>query len=373
MLMFSVKPQLILLGWVTVSAVIVPQLYIQFTFSRVLALLINDVFDQVAKVLIKLGASANTSFASCIVRGGEHPDEVNTQCVNISCCCLYCSFHPIICHQWDVSHWLGAKSRSMGGVGIGYAQDGFVNAANPAAITGLGTRVDLDMMLFYPKRQVTIPDPRPIPNAGNPINYRSGANLFLIPAMAGVYKFNRKLTLGFSFVGSGGGNTRYTRLSPLGVNFLNPAQRNDVSDTLGVNLLQAQLAMTVAYRLTKNHSIGFSPVFGAASFRAYGLGVFKTRSADPDNLTGRGNDFAYGAGVRIGWSGKLHERLTVGAAYQSRIYFTKFDKYKGLFAEQGSLDSPENFGVGLAFKATDKLDIAFDVQHCSVQRYQRDW
>ncbi len=257
----------------------------------------------------------------------------------------------------------GSKSRSMGGVGIGYTQDAIGSQLNPAGITAVGVnamRVDLDMIYFNPRSTSTIPDPRDPPNAGLPIEYDSHADQYLIPAMGAIYKFNRKLYLGFSFVGAGGGGTRYTRLSPLGFNFLNPAGRTDVGETLGVDYLQAQMAITGAYKLNKYHTVAAAPVFGVARFRSFGLGVFKPFSADPDNLTNRGNDYAYGAGVRFGWQGRLHDRLTVGVAYTSKIYFTKFDKYKGLFAEEGSLDNPENVGAGLALKLTDKIDIAFD-------------
>jgi long-chain fatty acid transport protein len=41
---------------------------------------------------------------------------------------------------------------------------------------------------------------------------------------------------------------------------------------------------------------------------------------------------------------------------------TEFDKYRGLFAEQGDFDIPSNFGVGLAWKATNELTIAGDYQ-----------
>lgn len=258
----------------------------------------------------------------------------------------------------------GAKSRAMGGVGIGYTQDGIGNHMNPAGITNVGVgamQVDMDAMLFRPIRRSGVPDPRTDPdNIGSLIRYQSGANLFVIPAMGGIYKFNRKMYIGFSFVGAGGGQTRFTDLSPIGFNFLNPAGREDVSDTLGVSLIQAQMSMSLAYKISKSHSVAASPVFGVQQFRAYGLGVFKTRSTDPDNLSDRGNDYAYGAGARFGYQGKLTDWLTIGAAYQSRIYFTKFDKYKGLFAEQGSLDSPEKFGVGFSIKPMKKLTIAFD-------------
>ncbi len=259
----------------------------------------------------------------------------------------------------------GAKSRSMGGVGIGYTQDAIGFNMNPAGITSVGInamRVDLDAILFRPMRQSGVPDPRDPPNAGHLIRYQSGSNLFVIPSMGGAYKFNRKMYIGFSFVGAGGGQTRFTRLSPIGFNFLNPAGRTDVSDTLGVSLIQAHMSMGLAYKLTKNHSIGASPVVQISQFRAYGLGVFKPFSSDPDNLTGRGNDYSVGLGARFGWQGKLADWLTAGAAYQSRLYSTKFDKYKGLFAEEGALDTPANVGAGFSITPMERLTIAFDWQ-----------
>ena len=182
----------------------------------------------------------------------------------------------------------GAKSRSMGGVGIGYTQDTLGNQMNPAGISSIDMdafRVDFDMMYFQPEAKATLPDPRDPPNAGKPIEYDSQADQYLIPAMGAVYKFNRKLYLGFSFVGAGGGGTRYTRLSPLGYNFFNPAGRTDVGDTLGINYLQANMAMTAAYKVTKNQTIAVSPVIGIAQFRAFGLGVFKPFSSNPDNMS----------------------------------------------------------------------------------------
>ena len=39
-----------------------------------------------------------------------------------------------------------------------------------------------------------------------------------------------------------------------------------------------------------------------------------------------------------------------------------FDKYKGLFAEGGDFDIPENYNIGIAVKATPKTTVAFDIQ-----------
>jgi long-chain fatty acid transport protein len=40
----------------------------------------------------------------------------------------------------------------------------------------------------------------------------------------------------------------------------------------------------------------------------------------------------------------------------------KFDHYRGLFANQGEFDIPENYGLGIAVKAMPRLTIAGDVQ-----------
>jgi long-chain fatty acid transport protein len=40
---------------------------------------------------------------------------------------------------------------------------------------------------------------------------------------------------------------------------------------------------------------------------------------------------------------------------------TNFDKYKGLFAEQGDFDIPESYGIGVAFKPAKNLVVAADI------------
>ena len=87
------------------------------------------------------------------------------------------------------------------------------------------------------------------------------------------------------------------------------------------------------------------------------FGGFSTSAA---NLTNQGYDSAWGYGARIGWFGQLSDTVSVGAAYSTKIYMQEFDKYKGLFAEQGDFDMPENYNVGIAFKATPKLTVLAD-------------
>lgn len=245
----------------------------------------------------------------------------------------------------------GAKSRAMGGASIGYAQDAFVAATNPAELSDVGMRGDLDVTFFYPRRRAAC--------CVAPDGVVSGSNTFLIPALAVSMKFNRKMSFGFSATGAGA-NTRYNRNFFIDDPNL-PGGQPDNS-TLGVSLIQMVMAPSGSYNFTKNHSLGFSLLIGAQQFRAYGLQVFKRFSKEPDNLTNRGNDYSYGWGWRVGWrSHFFKKKLTFGASYAPKMQMTDFHKYRGLFARGGGFDVPSNYGVGISIKPTRKLAIAFDV------------
>jgi long-chain fatty acid transport protein len=85
-------------------------------------------------------------------------------------------------------------------------------------------------------------------------------------------------------------------------------------------------------------------------------------SIDPANLTNRGYDASYGAGFRVGWLGEFGKFLNLGVTFQSRTYMQKFNKYRGLFAEQGGFDIPATLAGGAAFKLSDKVTVPFDVE-----------
>lgn len=268
----------------------------------------------------------------------------------------------------------GAKSRSMGGVGVAYAQDSLSIASNPAAMADIDMntmRIDVGGDLFQPPRAV-IHD-----SATLPANAQSGMNLFLIPNMGGAFKFNRNITLGMAVVGAGLG-TRYDQTvrdangvdvchdgnpSTNGNNFFN--FNCNASNTLGIMMMQMQMLPSIAYKLNKQNYLGASLAIGIQSFRAYGLQAFDTLgfSATNGNLTNKGNSWSYGAGIRLGGLHKFFDdRLNFGWNYSSRVYMTRFRKYNNLFAEAGTFDIPDNYAIGIAYKYTPKLTVAADIQ-----------
>jgi len=246
------------------------------------------------------------------------------------------------------SHGYGMKAKSMGGVGIALPQDSLAAAINPAGMALIGNRMDLGVDWFKPDRGADV--------VGNPLFSGSydgnGAQSFLIPEFGYNRMLNPNLALGVSVYGNGGMNTEYTA---------SPFAALGGSSPAGVDLSQLFIAPTIAWK-TGAHAFGASLNLAYQRFEARGLQPFAGFSSDPANLTDRGYDTSTGWGVRVGWTGQITPTVTLGATYQTKTQMGKFDKYKGLFADQGSFDIPENYGVGIAWKASPKLTLAGDVQ-----------
>ena len=83
-------------------------------------------------------------------------------------------------------------------------------------------------------------------------------------------------------------------------------------------------------------------------------------SIDPTSLSNNGMDYSFGAGFKVGYLGELFEGFTLGATFQSRTYMSKFDKYSGLFAEQGDFDVPMNWTIGFAYTKDGQFAVMAD-------------
>lgn len=280
---------------------------------------------------------------------------------------------------------VGVKSQGAGGVGIALQADSLSQAANPANLGGTGMRGDLGLSLFNPERFSAVGDSTGLPpdpdglaggfNFGTAGQLATGASqsgnrLYLMPDMAFSMPLSEKLSVGFAVVGNGGMNTTYKEnIFGLGGGAdgeieTGPAKWGGRRDALGIDLMQVIMPISVAYKVVPEHTLGASLNLATQRFKANGLGQFASFgiSSDPANMTNNGYDYSYGAGVRFGWLGKFaDERVSVGATWASKTYMTKFDKYKGLFAEQGDFDIPMNYGLGIAVRATDNFTAAFDV------------
>ncbi len=248
------------------------------------------------------------------------------------------------------SHGYGMKAKGMAGAGVAYPQDALAAATNPAGMAMVGDRMDFGVDYFRPIREATISE-----TGFSDDTFESGNKNFYIPEFGYNRMLNRSWSLGVSVFGNGGMNTSYPNI-PL----------FDASGTYaaGVNLEQLIIAPTVAFKPTPKQAIGLSLNLLAQRFEARGLQNFKdpAQTIDPASVTDNGESYSYGTGVRLGWTGQVTPRLSLGATYASEIQASEFDEYRGLFPQQGAFDLPANYAVGLAFKATPKLNVAFDVE-----------
>lgn len=264
------------------------------------------------------------------------------------------------------SHGYGMKAKGMAGAATAATADAFGGANNPAQMVFVGDRIDFGLDLFSPQRSAS----RSGSNVGIDGSADSDSTLFAIPEFGFNKLINPKLALGVTVYANGGMNTDYPGDQIAGgacAGFNpNPGPYNLLcgNGRLGVDLSQLVVAPTVAYKLSDNHGIGIAPLFGYQRFKAEGLQAFDnpTFSTSPGNVTNQGYDTASGWGARIGWLGKITDELTLGAAYSTKISMSKFDKYKGLFAEGGGFDMPENYNVGLAYKLSPTVSVALDYQ-----------
>jgi long-chain fatty acid transport protein len=259
------------------------------------------------------------------------------------------------------SHGYGIKAKSMGGVGIALPQDSLAAASNPAGIAMVGDRMDLGLDLFAPIRTASWTGTA---TAGPTINgvyqgvtantdYKSGKNLFAVPEFGYNKMIGSNMAFGVALYGNGGMNTDYGKAVIAGA----------ANSSTYSNLEQMFIAPTFAWKLNKDHSIGVSLNLVFQNFEARGLESFDVvgQTSAVGSVTNRGKDTSRGLGLKFGWTGQVSSAVTLGATYQAKTKMSKFDKYKGLFAQQGSFDIPETYGFGMAVKATDKMTLAADV------------
>ena len=255
------------------------------------------------------------------------------------------------------AHGYGMKAIGMGGVGIALPQDALAPATNPAGLTMVGNRVDFGAMIFHPVRGAEIQGSGNPPANGS-YNGNDSAS-FVIPEFGYSRTIDPKLTVGVAVYGNGGMNTNYKHSPFAGYGGTNPG---------GVDLMQLFIAPTVAYKLNDTNSVGLSVNFAYQRFKAEGLDPFKMASWSGNDVTNNGYDSSTGWGVRIGWTGQISPTVTLGATYQSKTKMGKLDKYKGLFANEGEFDIPENYGIGIAVKTTPKLTLAADVEQINYSK-----
>jgi len=249
----------------------------------------------------------------------------------------------------------------MGGTSTALAQDSYGGANNPASMVWAGSRLDVGAAWFSPVRDAERSGAM-MPTLNGKVS--SDREHFLVPEMGYNRMLNNDLSVGVSVYGNGGMNTTY----PQGNFNCGGGAANLLcgGGTMGVDLIQLVVAPTVAYKLNAQHALGASVLLGYQRFKMQGVQSFDNApgfppfTGAPGSVTNRGSDSATGAGLRIGYMGRLNDTFSIGASYSSKVNMGQFDKYKGLFAGGGDFDIPSNYSVGMAYSPNADWTIALD-------------
>jgi len=250
------------------------------------------------------------------------------------------------------SNGYSIESKALAGAGVALPQGSLDASINPAAMAFVGKRIDVGLSFFNPNREYKVSgNPSPPPAFGlMPGTVESESKWFIIPSVGINWQLDDKNSIGLSIYGNGGMNTDYDKHTFYG------------SSPTGVDLMQLFITPTYARKLAPKHAVAISPIFAYQSFEAKGLEAFSGYSSDPSDLTNNNHDSSYGIGGKIGYLGEILPNLNLGASYQTKIWMSRFDKYAGLFAEEGDFDIPATWTIGLAYRIIPELTVLVDVQ-----------
>lgn len=286
-----------------------------------------------------------------------------------------------------VSPGNGTTQLGMAGAGTALAEDPAATIRNPAAGVWMGSGRTFDLGLAVPKGGYNVGPVGPESKTGifeiSPGRDSSVTGVFPLPTFA----YNRRVNddnawgIGVSVAGLKSLSSGNTATLVRGIRGLeahcagtygsgDPVAGNDDPQHLcghsgadaGVNLAQLYLSAYWARRLLPNLSLGVAPVFLAQRLSIRGLGTFAAFSDYPDQTSDNGGDVAFGGGARAGLLWEVGAGVGVGLAYQSRIWTTDFNKYRGLVIG-GALDQAPIYNLGLQFHVTPGLRMLVDVEH----------
>jgi long-chain fatty acid transport protein len=256
------------------------------------------------------------------------------------------------------------ESKGMAGLGVALGSGALAAAANPALAVGEGTVVGGGIDFFMPDRTTTV-GTTASPEASSALTpgtfSGNGESIFFVPAMGYNYMLDDKSSVGVMLYANGGMNTHYNT-NPFR-NFGQNLGTATASDPLRFDLQQVFIQANYARKLGHGVTLGVGPVFAIQRFADKGFEPFKSFSTDPSHVTSQGYDNSYGGGFKIGGLWDINKWVTAGVDYTSEMYMTKFNKYRGLFADRGSFNIPPSVSEGLTFHVLSNLSIGVEHEH----------
>ncbi len=248
----------------------------------------------------------------------------------------------------------GARQGGLGGAGVADSRDAMSLSLNPAGLVDVDNQFQAGASVFAPFRGYTATTTGFVaPGAFGSGTIDSSNNYFVVPNLAYSSPIDADSAWGVAMFGNGGMNTTYENVTN---HACGPGSGVFCGGNSGVDMMQAFLTAGYARRMGAL-SIGVAPIIAIQRLKMDGLAALSGNSSDPANFTDRGYSWSYGGGVRGGVQWNVSKSIRLGFSAQSEIWMTKFDRYSGLFADQGAFNIPANLTAGVAVDATPGSDV----------------
>jgi len=232
---------------------------------------------------------------------------------------------------------------------------------NPATITALPSSADFGVELLFPHSTLASSV------GGGAISGQSSSNsgVFPLPEFGFVYNpVNSSVSYGLGVLSVGGFGVNYAGSST------NPVLSPPPPGGFGVGPIYTQYQLmqivpTVAFQVTDNLSIGFSPIVNLSS-----LSVDPGFIASPDPGGGgypaaNHGQFQWGAGFQVGAFYVTDRFWQFGASFKSTQWFSDFEYNSSgptgiAQTPQFGLDAPMIISLGTAYTGIDRMLFALD-------------
>lgn len=271
------------------------------------------------------------------------------------------------------------KSTGMAATCISYPLDSVVGAYNPAGMTEVGDRLDIEAGWVHDKGSTTVLNNTVPPGTRTPTgalvppgtpnslvngHYNGMKNENVYPVGFGLNKTwwlcdEWELATGIVLYNRNYQKTTYTK----------PVLLLGTSKP-GLEYLNETLSPVVAIKWCNTHSFGISANYQVERLKVNGLENFARAvrpplpggSLYPENVTNKGYGYSTGWGVTFGYLGHITDELSIGVTYQPETSMSRISKYKGFLAQKGKLNIPRKIGAGISYKILPCWVVAFDVE-----------
>jgi len=271
------------------------------------------------------------------------------------------------------------KSTGMAATCISYPLDTFSGAYNPAGMTDIGDRFDIEAAWVHDTGTATVVDNLPHPGVVGVSG--TGAPVFgIIPASNG--KYNGMQDENVFPVGFGINKTwclscdweLATGLIVYNRNYQKTTYKQPIpalgTTKPGLEYLNETISPIIAIKWCNAHTLGISADFQVERLKVNGIENFDEPifpglpggSVSPGHVTNNGYGWSTGWGVTIGYHGQITDELSIGLTYQPETTMRKIGKYDGFLAQHGRLNIPEKVGGGISYRFIPCLIVAFDVE-----------